>query len=281
MATQSVYSYAGRQGAMFRRSIKPDNSVDDAVLELLKPAAASARPRCFSLVFGALIVLERLLAISWFLLSFVVLKGCKSVSVYALLPLLAVVGLFSWPLIGVSGLIVSGLLFVLTPVLRELTLTYDEDAIWMWSIAALVVHVVFYSYHSSNHDRLVPGGALSLNASMFAAAVMASRLPTEVHVLTLLATSMLLNMLLPVGIAEMRAGAAGAYVVLLITGAIATCAITWLFLRSGLAAISMASLFGFITLIAPALFWALHPLKQLRPGPWDIAHVSPQHRDAS
>lgn len=77
----------------------------------------------------------------------------------------------------------SSILFLLclrivAPTLQNLTSTYSDDTIYALTIFFSTIHVTFHDYAFVNNDRENISSILSLNAAMFTAVVLASRLAT-------------------------------------------------------------------------------------------------------
>ncbi|KAJ1680114.1 glycosylphosphatidylinositol anchor biosynthesis [Spiromyces aspiralis] len=68
------------------------------------------------------------------------------------------------------------LLFGLTPVLRTLTLDTSDDTIWALSTLLFLINLAFHDYGSANLTNIGFPGSISLNAAVFAAVLLASRL---------------------------------------------------------------------------------------------------------
>lgn len=161
-----------------------------------------------------------------------------------------------------------GVLFALSPVLRTLTSSYSNDTMWALTIGFAGMHVLLHDYaHPPNTPQYA--GATALNAAMFAAILLASRLSSSQHVLALVACAIGLFGVWPHALqaakASSRHGTAlvGTLLLALDCGLLATLAPA-LALVLG---VSMAS----TALLSPlALSW-LRPLKHEIAGPWDIA----------
>jgi hypothetical protein len=98
-------------------------------------------------------------------------------------------------------------------------------------------------------------------------------------VVLLLAASLGVHVLAPVAAGALRAAAPRAYAAVLVGAAAAVCAATGVLVGRAPAAGLAAALVA-VGGVAPALFRAAHGAKLRRPGPWDLAHVPPEHRDA-
>jgi len=77
--------------------------------------------------------------------------------------------------------LVSG--FAVSPVLKTLTETISTDTIWLMVILMMAMHLVFYDY---GVQCAIVSTPISLNAGIFGAVCLASRLKTTLQAFTLL-----------------------------------------------------------------------------------------------
>ena len=165
-------------------------------------------------------------------------------------------------------------LLYLSPVIHTLTLTYSGDTIWALSLLFLVVHMICFDYSAvgvdteNRHPRTTMM-AVSTNSAVFAAVVMASRLPTFAHTFSFLGFSMILFAMTPtmrrVLHQTSREGFIGVSYLL--------CGLSLGFLldiRPALAAIYFAVVMG-ITFLLPQCLMLMQGLKAQINGPWDEA----------
>lgn len=155
--------------------------------------------------------------------------------------------------------------FGLCPVLYKLTDTISTDTIHTTSGLMLALHLLFHEYGADPADGRP--NALSLNAALFAAVCLASRLGSTRHAFVLLAVAVVAFMMFPL----LRKTLSPRLVVA--TNAVGGAAASALIgtLVSPLAGLSLAAALAFVSLVAPALFvrWQRH--KDTIHGPWDEA----------
>lgn len=264
---------------MWTKPAHADNYVGDGLRSLLTPAPRVPPPAYAALVWGVLPVVERLVAVAAGLLCFVAISRAPTVPAVVLGAAVSAAAGGAWAALGASGVLVLALLALLSPVLHELTASFEDDAVAGWVGVSLLVHVATFRYHDDDRATSAPGGPLSLNAAVFASCVLASRLPAEAHVMLLLVASLGAHVLAPVAAGALRAAAPRAYAAGLVGAAAATCAATDALVGRA-PATALAVLLVAVGGVAPALFRASHGAKLRRPGPWDLAHVPPEHRDA-
>ena len=189
--------------------------------------------------------------------------------------------------------VVVAILLTVAPIVQTLTLSYCTDTIWWLALLFAAVHVVSHDYRappapaapfsssssssSSAGDAsvVVVPGTLSLNAALFAAALLSSRLPSTEHVFTFLVIAIQLFAAFPLArnYVRARAGALHAWV----TAALVALTVG-LLLRVGspAAAAGYASLVGVLALGCPLWFLSMQPPKTVTSGPWDLAVTQQQ-----
>ncbi len=117
------------------------------------------------------------------------------------------------------------------------------------------------------------GGALSLNAAMLGAVLLASRLPGPSAVFALLTVASQLFTVLPLCTARLRTASLPMHIALSVAQpAITLCALV----MAGATAVACAASLGsvaVVVLIAPAMLLSKQPHKRQIQGPWDIATV--------
>ena len=83
--------------------------------------------------------------------------------------------------------LLCGLLFVFSPILKTLTQQFESDSVWTLTGSLLVLHLFFMDYKFvAMEDSLELNASLSLNAAFLAAVVLGSRLSTSIAVFALL-----------------------------------------------------------------------------------------------
>ncbi len=115
-------------------------------------------------------------------------------------------------------------------------------------------------------------GAFSFNAIMFAAALLASRLPSTTHVFIFVVLAIELFALYPLIRDYVRVRSEAAHLWLTALWVAATLAL--LVASSTLLAIVYAAAVAFITLVAPLGLLKAQAYKNEIQGPWDIATVA-------
>uniref|UniRef100_A0A0G4H4M5 Phosphatidylinositol N-acetylglucosaminyltransferase subunit C n=1 Tax=Chromera velia CCMP2878 TaxID=1169474 RepID=A0A0G4H4M5_9ALVE len=184
---------------------------------------------------------------------------------------------------------ISGCLWILSAVLQTLTRAFSGDTVCLLTIIFLLIHVVAHDYmrvtredEPSEGDEMkkegdkVLKGSGALNAGMFAAVLLGSRLETPAEVFAFTCFAMEIFALSPqvrryVRLLSKRAYVYGLTPVLILLAAVALSLVSNL-----LVCVFLASMF-FITFVGP--LWLIHSqrYKNEIQGPWDIAHVRSYH----
>lgn len=162
--------------------------------------------------------------------------------------------------------------FGLAPVLYRLTDTISTDTIHTASFLALFMHLLSHDYTqpaSVSSSLYASDNAFSLNASLFAAVCLASRLGSSYEAFSLLTVSVVAFVLCP--LLRMRLCKSGSGLVLPVT-LIAAAAIVGVsaFVSLGLA-LAVAAVLLSVVVLAPALFVRWQDHKDTINGPWDEA----------
>jgi hypothetical protein len=183
--------------------------------------------------------------------------------------------------------------YVLSPLLRTLTNSWNHDTILTIGIVMFLLHVVFHDYGFVNRrrstmdewllrrgskSRVVNGWkrvetSVSLNAIVFSAVVLGSRLESSEALFAFVFFSMTSFAFLPFAFKWVLFSHPKAFLGFLLpcTSAFST----WLLMvHAGLVISSIYLLaFGVAIFVGPMLLILCLPLKRSIKGPWDIAHV--------
>jgi phosphatidylinositol glycan class C protein len=171
---------------------------------------------------------------------------------------------------SLTSLLFAFLLLVLAPILKTLTQDVSSDTIWALAMALAGAHLVAFDYaRPATHER--HDATLALNAAMFAAILLASRLPSVGHVFALLLVATQLFALLPLARDALLDEPAARVLTL---AWVALNALALVTTASRLLALVFVAAVAFIGLVCPA--WLQHSQKYKHEiqGPWDIAKVA-------
>ena len=154
----------------------------------------------------------------------------------------------------------------LAPVLYKLTDTISTDTIHTTSSVMLFLHLLFHDYRHSIGSATYYTNPLSLNAALFAAVCLASRLDSSRDAFALITVSVSAFALFPVFRAKLDGAPSVSAATVFSAVVTAACA----HVSAGFAATAASSLF-FVTVASPWLFvrWQRH--KDTIHGPWDEA----------
>ncbi|CAM9851659.1 unnamed protein product [Ectocarpus fasciculatus] len=169
-------------------------------------------------------------------------------------------------------IVYGGYLRVIAPILQSLTSSYSEDTIDACSLFFTVVHLLFQDYAFINNSSGKFSGTLSLNAAMFTAVLLASRLESTQKVSAFMLLAVILFCLLPHTIRMVKKKAVWVHISMTM--------ILWGIVSYLLFNLDRTLLFAyeivviFFAVVCP--FWmqfiGSKYKKSLR-GPWDIAQV--------
>eukprot|EP00752_Nemacystus_decipiens_P007826 g6991.t1 len=186
-------------------------------------------------------------------------------------------GLDDLSLSSVSSTLASFFLFlailrIMAPVLRTLTVSYSDDTIYALAVTLSFLHLAFHDYSYANttasgHFQ----GTLSLNAAIFAAVLLASRLESNEKVFGLVLFALELFAFFPLARREVKRHslllhASVTSAVVLPTGLL-------LFLRHPTLFTAYVGTVVLITVACPLWLLRVQRYKLRIEGPWDIAHV--------
>lgn len=179
-----------------------------------------------------------------------------------------------------SGLLFSGVLAFMTPILKNLTKDISTDSIWALTLVMLVANLLFHNYgsHPTAHAKFPD--SISINAAMFAAVLLASQLDSNIKVSLLMLSAVGLFALLPIlRRCVRRSWMSRVWWLDAGMATILASVATRLLLHSS-AASRIVVVTGFlllvlgITFFCPALLVRLQRYKAEIRGPWDEASVN-------
>jgi len=168
-----------------------------------------------------------------------------------------------------SSMIFGICLRVAAPVLKTLTSSYSSDTIHALAIIFSSVHLVFYDYAFIDNNTMDFSGTLSLNAAMFTAVLLASRLENVDVVAAFVFLAVILFSFMPLSVRLIKLHSPQFHVL--------TCILLWLVATIML--IVLDSTLFTVYQVLVALVWFICPLwylyfqryKKSLKGPWDIA----------
>jgi len=171
-----------------------------------------------------------------------------------------------------SSLLVLLALMGLAPVLRTLTAATSSDSIWALSACLFLLNTILADYScmrpgSFTQERLT--SVLSLNAAMSSSVVLASRLPDDLSVFSLVLFAVQLFALFP--LLRHRFWGISTALQALVTLSVTAVSLILVTPLSMPIATMMTGIYIAVTFIAPGvLVWAQKYKNEIR-GPWDVA----------
>lgn len=153
----------------------------------------------------------------------------------------------------------------LSPVLYKLTDTISTDTIHTTSGFMLFVHLVFHNYGLDK--AAIVSNALSLNAALFAAVCLASRLVSSYDAFVLLSLSVVAFVLFPIFRLELYGRFLVMVTLITVVSVVALTAQFYALSASVCASLAFVLVIG----VCPALFVRWQTFKHTIHGPWDEA----------
>lgn len=154
--------------------------------------------------------------------------------------------------------------YLLSPVLKTLTETIDTDTIYSTSACMMIIHLIFFDY---GVPALIVSSSLSLNAAIFGAVCLASRLPTSISVTAFIHVTVHCFALAPLFLTKVGSSFLSFALIISITSIL-------LYSISSNMTIFFLVLVFFINVICPYLFVKWHSYKDNIHGPWDEAVIN-------
>ncbi|TDH66771.1 hypothetical protein CCR75_000097 [Bremia lactucae] len=273
---------------------------------MVRSAATITQQICAVSIFYSVFEFFRLGAISAMLLGgidvflaifgFAVLRACFG------LPLRAF--RYTWNILS-SSLLFCATLSLLAPVLRTLTRSYADDTIWALAAFLCLLHLITHDYNYINSGiglkfsfDIVVGnfllhssfsGTISLNAAIFMAVMLSSRLQSNEHVFALVLFAietfamspmfwrevkvvLLIHLVVPAS----RARRHSERLHLMIAAALFALSSALVWQLSGLVSVLIGAFVLFLAFLCPLWFMHVQESKSEILGPWDITHIQPE-----
>lgn len=183
--------------------------------------------------------------------------------------------LFSKYLLNIS-FFMSGL-YVLAPIYCTLTRSISSDSIWALTASLLIVHLFLHDYSGST---IRPPGALnnptltsniSLNASIVASVLIASRLPSRLHVFAIMLFSLQVFLFAPLVMCCIKKFSFKLHI--LVSFILTSITLGIIFQLHLLLFVLFFGLLIFITIVCPYWLIKMQEYKFEINGPWDEAKL--------
>ncbi|KAI9343450.1 phosphatidylinositol N-acetylglucosaminyltransferase subunit C [Zopfochytrium polystomum] len=272
------------QKKLYIRQPFPDNYVADTFLQELRSNVNVKTPTYLQVVIGSTLVTQQLSSVALFVGIFVLLfvGSLDPQSLVAGSASLTLLGAAVWIVVGPGrigvmegvriakgGVLLFTLLLGLTPLIHTLTKDTSSDTIWALSSILFILNLLFHDYGSRLVTSIRFPDSFSINASMFASVLLASRLPTALHVFSFMSLAVEVFALFPILRRALRNISPASDVLMAI---LLTAASTGLFFSvSRLAVVLYVSSVSFITMICPYWLLVVQKYKNEIRGPWDEA----------
>lgn len=163
------------------------------------------------------------------------------------------------------SLFVGGL-YILAPIYRTLTRSISSDSIWALTASLLTLHVFLHDYSST-----VSRSNISLNSSIVASVLIASRVSSRLHVFAIMLFSLEIFLFAPLVTNSVKKYSMKTH--LCVSFTLATTALTMLFQLHGLLFVLFGCVLVFVSVACPFWLVRLQEYKFEINGPWDEAKL--------
>lgn len=165
------------------------------------------------------------------------------------------------------------LLFVIclriaAPILQTLTSSFSDDTINALAITFATLHLVFYDYGFVIGEYESFSGTISLNAAVFTAVLLASRLSNIPTVVVFVLLAIICFSLFPITAKIIKRSSMSLHLLVTFSLMIIASSLLW-FLDKTLFTVYEVIIF-FLWIICPLWFMQMLPFKRALKGPWDI-----------
>ncbi|CEG44691.1 phosphatidylinositol n-acetylglucosaminyltransferase subunit [Plasmopara halstedii] len=263
-----------------------DNYVDKTFLEQLRTNAHVQEHDYGGMVRSAAAIIQQISAILIFysMFEFVrqdfvstvflgVIDVTLAVTGFAVLRTHLEVPLCTWDTIN-ACLLFCATLSLLSPVLRTLTKSYADDTIWVLATFLGMLHLLTHDYNYVNSGIGRFSGTISLNAAIFTAVLLGSRLQSNEHVFAFVLLAIEVFAIFPIFQREVKRYSERLH--LITTAMILFLALTLTWQISGLLSVLTGAFVIFLAFVCPLWFMHVQESKSEILGPWDIAHIQPE-----
>mmetsp|Transcript_13855 Transcript_13855/g.24272 ORF Transcript_13855/g.24272 Transcript_13855/m.24272 type:complete len:303 (-) Transcript_13855:486-1394(-) len=174
-----------------------------------------------------------------------------------------------------QGVLLVGGVFFLSPVLRTLAATISTDSIVCLTIIALLLHLFLHDYNFVNSVTARLSGAVSLSSAMMAAVLVASLMPSDLHVFAQVLFALELYLLSPFVRRYVRVASLAAHVGVTVAMALATAGLLGVTAGVPATLVYIGAHLG-VAFACPAVLIRIHKFKAKISGPWDeaVPHLS-------
>ncbi|ETP43370.1 hypothetical protein, variant [Phytophthora nicotianae P10297] len=236
---------------------------------MVRSAAAITQQICAVLIFFSVFEFVRQDAVSAVLLGgidvFLAVVGFAVLRIYLNLPLLDTLS---------SCLLFCATLSLLSPVLRTLTKSYADDTIWALVTFLGLLHLITHDYNYVNSGIGRFSGTISLNAAIFTAVLLGSRLQSNEHVFAFVLLAIEIFAMFPIFQREVKRHSERLHLITAVALFALSSTLTWQL--SGLLSVLAGAFVLFLAFVCPLWFMHVQESKNEILGPWDIAHIQPE-----
>lgn len=168
-------------------------------------------------------------------------------------------------------------LYVLSPIYHTLTRSISSDSIWALTVSLITLHLFLHDY--SGCTVKAPGAPerpsfmsnISLNASIVASLLIASRLPSRLHVFAIVLFSLQVFLFSPLVVYCVKKYSFRLHLIFSI--GLMTVTLAFAYRLHGLIFVLLLSLFVFVNMVCPYWLIRIQEYKFEINGPWDEAKL--------
>ncbi|KAL3649311.1 hypothetical protein CASFOL_005714 [Castilleja foliolosa] len=162
-------------------------------------------------------------------------------------------------------------LYVLSPIYHTLTRSISSDSIWALTTFLIIIHLFLHDYSGSARGALEYSNFISLNASIVASLLIASRLPSRLHVFAIVLFSLQVFLFVPFVSYCIKKSS----FVLHLCFSLGLMAVTLflVYVLHLLIFLFMLGILGFVNLVCPYWLIRIQEYKFEINGPWDEAKL--------
>mmetsp|Transcript_32876 Transcript_32876/g.55426 ORF Transcript_32876/g.55426 Transcript_32876/m.55426 type:complete len:296 (+) Transcript_32876:3-890(+) len=271
---------------LYEKQSYRDNYIDPfKFLEQLDVRKRNGDVLTFATLFiGASVVAQQLTVIASFLTvyKYILLQETVLKSVVLLDALLLIIGLTVQLFLGegkpkiwqsLQTVLLFGILLrISAPVLHTLTSSFSQDTIHALAITFSVVHLVFHDYaYINSQTGSFSAGTLSVNAAIFVAIILASRVSSIEMVVAFLLLAVICFYLFPSTARLVNARSLRLHLFVIILHWFLT---SWFLFQLDFALfVAYEVLMMMVWILGPYLFYSMQIYKKSMHGPWNIAEV--------
>lgn len=287
-STSLPYQRKPWKKVLYERQPYPDNYIDPnkflAELELNSTSSSSESLTFSGIFLNTAVIIQQITALVIFLTIHQLIQQNETMNI---LILFLINGLLLTGVYLVSILLHKNIIFslkslilfliclrIIAPILQTLTSSYSDDTINALVLIFSTIHLVFHDYAYVNNIKDIFSGNVSLNAAMFTAVLLASRLHKIELVTAFISLAIISFSFLPTTLKLIKQYSLLFHIIITIIMWLIASILLYSLKRTPLLLVIYQLIIGFVWIICPlwlSLLSRTH--KRKLKGPWDIAEL--------